>query len=355
MGVEFRIKNYELWIIFIELLSIIHYSLFIIQILMNNLKKLKTEYLEYLEIEKNRSQLTIRNYDHYLSKFLDWSMARLPKDITGDLVKRFRLYLNRYQDGKGKSLQKVTQDYYIIALRGFLKYLAKQDIETLTSEKVELGKTPEREVEFLDAEETKRLLDTVRVGNKDFEGDMSTCRLQNLCSLRDRAILELLFSTGLRVSELANLNRENINLKRGEFSIRGKGNKIRLVFISDSAKNALVNYLAKRKDVDSALFIHFKKGSSDKKSAENKNLYSLRLTPRSIQRIVKNYAVKAGITKKVTPHTLRHSFATDLLANGADIRSVQTMLGHSSITTTQIYTHITDKRLKDIHKKFHSE
>jgi len=309
---------------------------------MNNLKKLKTEYLEYLEIEKNRSQLTIRNYDHYLGKFLNWSMARSPKDVTSDLVKKFRLYLNRHIDKKGKKLQKNTQDYYIIALRGFLKYLAKQDIETLASEKVELGKISEREVEFLDAEEIKRLLGSV--GS------------ENLCSLlRDKAILELLFSTGLRVSELANLDRENINLKKGEFSIRGKGNKIRLVFISDSAKNTLASYLAKRKDVDPALFIHFKKGSGNKKPAGNKNLCpSLRLTPRSIQRIVKNYAIKAGITKKVTPHTLRHSFATDLLANGADIRSVQTMLGHSSITTTQIYTHITDKRLKDIHKRFHS-
>lgn len=310
---------------------------------MNNLKKLKTEYLEYLEIEKNRSQLTIRNYDHYLDRFLDWSMARSPEDITSDLVRKFRLYLNRCVDKKGKVLQKNTQDYYIIALRGFLKYLAKQDIKTLASEKVELGKTSEREVEFLDGEEIKRLLDITKIGNKNF------------CSLRDKAILELLFSTGLRVSELANLNRENINLKRGEFSIRGKGNKIRLVFISDSAKNALVNYLAKRKDVDPALFINFRKGESAKKIAGNKNLCSLRLTPRSIQRIVKSYAVKAGIVKKVTPHTLRHSFATDLLTNGADIRSVQMMLGHSSITTTQIYTHITDKRLKDIHKKFHSK
>ena len=204
----------------------------------------------------------------------------------------------------------------------------------------------------------------MRVVNRHTEGDMSTCRLQYACSLlsnlRDKAILELLFSTGLRVSELVNLNRENINLKRGEFSIRGKGSKIRLVFISDSAKNALVDYLSKRKDVEPALFIRHRKIKGDKKSTataiRNKHAYSLqlRLTPRSIQRIVKNYAVKAGITKKVTPHTLRHSFATDLLANGADIRSVQVMLGHSSITTTQIYTHITDKRLKDIHKKFHS-
>lgn len=330
---------------------------------MNYIKKLKTEFLEYLEIEKNRSQLTIRNYDHYLNKFLDWAMIENPKDINSELVRRFRLYLNRYQNKKGKGLQKNTQDYYIIALRGFLKYLSKKDIKTLSSEKVELGKISKKEVEFLDTEETKRLLDIT----PNLKGEQTFVRLRDLNSLlRDRAILELLFSTGLRVSELANLNRENVNLKRDEFSVRGKGDKIRLVFISDSAKNALLNYLAKRKDLDPALFINFRK-AKNKKTTKNKHpegdisqcrlqdACSLRLTPRSIQRIVKNYAVKAGLTKKVTPHTLRHSFATDLLANGADIRSVQIMLGHSSITTTQIYTHVTDKRLKDIHKKFHSK
>jgi len=302
----------------------------------DKIKNLKTEFLEYLEIEKNRSQLTIRNYDHYLSCFLEWAMIYSPEDITAELVRKFRLYLNRRKDEKDRSLKKKTQDYYIIALRGFLKYLAKQDIKTLASEKVELGRTQEREVEFLEADEIKRLLGSV-------EG-------KTLCSLRDKAILELLFSTGLRVSELASLNRDSINLKSGEFSIRGKGGKIRLVFVSDSAKNAIINYIEKRKDVDVALFIHFKEGNS---KIGNKS--SLRLTSRSIQRIVKKYAVKAGIVKKVTPHTLRHSFATDLLQNGADIRSVQSMLGHSSITTTQIYTHITDRRLKDIHKKFHSK
>ena len=302
----------------------------------DKIKSLKTEFLEYLEIEKNRSQLTIRNYDHYLNCFLEWAMIFSPEDITADLVRKFRLYLNRRKDEKNRSLKKQTQDYYIIALRGFLKYLAKQDIKTLASEKVELGRTQEREVEFLEVEEIKRLLGSV-------EG-------KNLCSLRDRAILELLFSTGLRVSELASLNRDSINLKSGEFSIRGKGGKIRLVFVSDSAKNAIISYINKRKDVDIALFIHFKEGSG-----KTGNKDSLRLTPRSIQRIVKKYAIKAGIVKKVTPHTLRHSFATDLLQNGADIRSVQSMLGHSSITTTQIYTHITDRYLKDIHKKFHSK
>lgn len=309
---------------------------------MDKIKNLKIEFLEYLEIEKNRSQLTIRNYDHYLERFLDWAMVRNPEDITSELVRKFRLYLNRYKDEKGRSLKKTTQDYYIIALRGFLKYLAKQDIKTLASEKVELGKTQEREVEFLEAEEVKRLLESAK-GNR-------------LADLRDKAILELLFSTGLRVSEIAGLDKENINLKSGEFSIRGKGGKIRLVFISDSAREALLNYISKRKDLDSALFVHFKKGSgggNKNANTKNKTDSSLRLTARSMQRIVRKRAVKAGIVKKVTPHTLRHSFATDLLMNGADIRSVQTMLGHSSITTTQIYTHITNKHLKDVHRRFH--
>lgn len=307
---------------------------------MDNIKKLKTEFLEYLEIEKNRSQLTIRNYDHYLNCFLGWAMVRSSENITAELVRKFRLYLNRRKDEKNRGLKKQTQDYYIIALRGFLKYLAKKDIKTLASEKVELGKSEEREVEFLELEEIKRLISAVS-GNE-------------ISDLRDKAILELLFSTGLRVSELSGLNKNSVNLKTGEFAVRGKGGKIRLVFISDSAKSALVNYLEKRKDVDSALFVNIKNPLQNNK--DNKKTDSLlRLTPRSIQRIVKKYAIKAGIVKKVTPHTLRHSFATDLLMNGADIRSVQSMLGHSSITTTQIYTHITNKHLKDIHKKFHSQ
>ncbi|MCK5491256.1 MAG: tyrosine-type recombinase/integrase [Candidatus Pacebacteria bacterium] len=302
------------------------------------INKLKNEYLEYLEIEKNRSQLTIRNYDHYLSRFFQWSKIDNPSKITSELVRKFRLYLNRYSNEKGETLKKVTQDYYIIAIRGFLTYLAKQDIPSLPSDKIELGKTPDREVEFLELDEVKRLI-SASEGN-------------TISDLRDKAILELLFSTGLRVSELSNLNRENINLKSGEFSIRGKGGKIRIVFISDSARDTLAAYLKERKDLDPALFIHLKNPSQD---TEKKSASLLRLTPRSIQRIVKSCATKAGIVKKVTPHTLRHSFATDLLMNGADIRSVQSMLGHSSITTTQIYTHITNKHLKDIHTKFHSK
>lgn len=302
----------------------------------NNVKKLKNEFLEYLEIEKDRSQLTIRNYDHYLCFFLNWSELNRPEQITAEVVRKYRLYLNRYKNDNEKGLKKVTQDYYIIALRGFLKYLAKRDIKTLAGEKIELGKSHDREVEFLETEEVMRLIKSAN-GSK-------------ISDLRDKAILELLFSTGLRVSEVSRLNRDNVNLKSGEFSVRGKGDKIRLVFISDSAKDAIINYLKRRKDVDPALFVNMKKS----KKEDCQNVSQMRLTPRSIQRIVKKYAIKAGIVKKVTPHTLRHSFATDLLMNGADIRSVQSMLGHSSITTTQIYTHITNKHLKDIHTKFHS-
>lgn len=294
------------------------------------IRKLKVQFLEYLEIERGRSELTVRNYDHYLEKFLDWAQIQTPRQINSDLVRRFRLYLNRYEDEKGKKMKRITQDYYVIALRGFLKYMSKQDIETLSSDKIELGKTRDREVEFLELEEVRRLL------SLDFG--------EELQGLRDRAILELLFSTGLRVSELTSLNIENVNLKSGEFAVRGKGSKIRLVFLSDSAKIALIAYLKKRKDVLPALFASF-----------GKNKDYQRLTPRSVQRIVKKYAVRAGIVKKITPHTLRHSFATDLLRNGADIKSVQAMLGHSSITTTQVYTHVTDRHLREIHNRFHSD
>lgn len=306
----------------------------------DSIRKLKTEFLEYLEIEKNRSQLTIRNYDHYLEYFLQWSNIKRPDQINADLVRKFRLHLNRRKDGGEKELKKITQDYYIIAIRGFLNYLAKRDIKTLPSEKIELGKTHDREVEFLEPLEVEKLLSVVKG--------------EDLSSRRDRAILSLLFSTGLRVSELTGLNRDSINFESGEFPVRGKGGKIRLVFISDSAKKIIGDYLEKRKDIDPALFVRVR----DKKSKEldrNKKDEAPRLTPRSMQRIVRKYAIRAGIVKKVTPHTLRHSFATDLLFNGADIRSVQTMLGHSSITTTQIYTHITNKQLKDVYKKYHSK
>lgn len=295
-----------------------------------DLRKLKVEFLEYLEIEKGRSELTVRNYDHYLERFLDWSEVKSPKQINSDLIRRFRLYLNRYEDEKGRKMKRITQDYYVIALRGFLKYMSHRDIETLSSDKIELGKARDREVEFLELEEVERLL--------------SVTQNLNVKDARDKAMLELLFSTGLRVSELTGLDIANVNLRSGEFSVRGKGGKIRLVFLSDSAKKAIVSYLKKRTDLSPALFISFGKNKDCK-----------RLTPRSVQRIVKKYAARAGIVKTITPHTLRHSFATDLLRNGADIKSVQAMLGHSSITTTQVYTHVTDKHLKEIHNRFHSD
>jgi site-specific recombinase XerD len=312
-----------------------------------DLQELKNQFLDYLEIERGRSGKTIANYRAYLDRFLTWAKISQPEKISEELVSRFRLFLNRYESPSGRSLKKATQNYYIIALRSFLKYLAKKNISSLQAEKIEIGKTIQREIEFLEPAEINRIIGAA-------EG-------KTLKSLRDRAILELLFSSGLRVSELTNLNRDKINLKNQEFSVRGKGDKIRLVFISDSAKTALERYLEKRTDIDPSAFVRdvqgLKKFSSKKSSspARGEMSDSLRLTPRSIQRIVKYYAAKAGIIKDVHPHTFRHSFATDLLSNGADIRSVQTMLGHSSITTTQIYTHITNPRLKEIHKNFHSK
>ena len=303
---------------------------------MQNLKDLKIQYLEYLEIEKNRSPKTLENYGRYLDRFLQFAKISNAGDITEDLIRQYRLYLNRLKDTKGNSFKKITQNYHIIAIRNFVKYLAKRDIKSVPAEKVELGKQEDREVTFLETDELKRLL-------KSPEGD-------NLDSLRDRAVLGTLFSTGMRVSELCSLDRNKIDTTRGELSIRGKGSKIRVVFLSDDAKEDISKYLSKRSDVDGALFIRIPKSKTFTKDSD------LRLTSRSIQRIVEKYATKAGIVgKNVSPHTLRHSMATDLLRNGADIRSVQSMLGHSSITTTQIYTHVTDKQLHEVHKKFHNK
>ena len=302
-----------------------------------DIKQLKTQYLEYLEIEKDRSQKTIENYDHYLERFFAWAKIKSPADITDELIRSYRLYLNRMSDEKGRPLKKITQNYHIIAVRNFLKYLAKRDVKALSADKIELGKTQRMEVEFLDSDEIDRIFEAVAG--------------LDLKSLRDRAIIELLYSSGLRVSELTNLNRDQVNLKTQEFSVRGKGGKIRVVFISDRAKNSLEQYFEKRPDVDPAVFAR----SGIKRLEKNNKSDNLRLTPRSIQRIVKHYALKAGIVKDVHPHTLRHSFATDLIANGADIRSVQEMLGHSSVTTTQIYTHVTNKQLKEVHKAFHGK
>jgi site-specific recombinase XerD len=300
---------------------------------MPDISGLVNDFLEYLEIERNRSKKTIENYAHYLRRFLDWAKIENTGQINAENLRKYRIFLNRYKDEKGQTLKKITQNYHIIAIRNFLKYLAKRDIAAISADKIEISRSPAPTVEFLEPEELDRLLNSA-------SGD-------GIRNLRDRAILELLFSAGLRVSELVSVNRDQINLKTQEFSIRGKGSKVRVVFISDTARNAVQRYVEKRKDIDPALFIRIlKKGEVPKKS--------LRLTPRSVQRIVKYYAAKAGIVKDVHPHTLRHSFATDLLMNGADIRSVQAMLGHSSITTTQIYTHVTNQGLKEVHKAFHA-
>lgn len=300
-----------------------------------NIEKYKREFLEYLEIEKGSSLKTVENYDRYLSRFLQFVKIEKSKDITDENVREFRLFLNRQSGARVKGqtqagMKKNTQNYYLIALRVFLKYLIKRDIPTLSPDKIELAKIKERSLDLISEKELERLL--------------SGPDGADLKNFRDKAILELFFSTGLRVSELASLNRD-LDLSKGEFSIRGKGEKVRVVFLSDTAKKAIKEYLSKRKDMEEAMFIQV--------SAINKKGVS-RLTPRSIERIVKYYAIKAGISKKVTPHVIRHSFATDLLQNGADIRSVQMMLGHSNIATTQIYTHITDKQLQEVHKKFHS-
>ncbi len=300
------------------------------------LSLLITDFLEYLELERNASQLTIRNYDHYLKRFLEFSKDLKPEDIDLNLIRKYRLYLSRYTDPQTKRpLKRVTQNYFMIALRAFLRYLARQDISSLSPEKVELGEVEARPLKVLDENALKSLLEAPQVSK--------------IMGMRDRAILETLFSTGLRVSELANLNRDTINLDRREFSIIGKGSKERIVFLSDSAVFWLDKYLAFRKDIFKPLFIRFQ-GRIDM----SENGEGMRLTPRSIERIIEKYVKKLGLSVKATPHTLRHSFATDLLINGADIRSVQEMLGHSSIQTTQIYTHVTNAHLKDVHKAFHS-
>ncbi|MBI3291030.1 tyrosine-type recombinase/integrase [Candidatus Falkowbacteria bacterium] len=298
------------------------------------MKKIIQQFLEYLEVERGRSINTIDNYKFYLNRFADFAKIKSPGQIDLNLIRRYRLWLNREIKVKGEPLKKSTQNYHLIALRSFLKYLAKQDVSSLAPEKIELARMPERQVDFIEGDDLERLL----------EAPLKTEEAE-IIKLRDKAILELLFSTGLRVSELASLKKDQVNLQKDEFTIRGKGGKLRVVFLSNQVKYWLKKYLEKRKDLAESLFIRHDRAKGKK---EPKNL-----TPRSIQRIVQGYAKAAGITKKVTPHTMRHSFATDLLINGADIRSVQAMLGHSSITTTQIYTHVTNQQLRDVHKAFH--
>ncbi len=305
-----------------------------------SLKQLKTQFLEYMEIEKGRALRTVENYDHYLTVFLEQTKITDPKDITDDKIRNFRIWLNRQSTGNnratGDTIKKKTQNYYLIALRTFLKFLAKRNITSLPADHIELAKIGERQIDVISQEELKRLLDAPN-GEKNLERRS-----------RDKAILEMLFSTGLRVSELCSL-KNDLDWRLDEFPIRGKGGKVRVVFLSKEAKKAVKDYLALRKDMSDALFVKIPEVRPMGK------LTSEALTRRSIERIVKRYATIAGISKKVTPHVIRHCFATDLLSNGADIRSVQAMLGHANIGTTQIYTHVTDKHLRDIHKKFHNK
>lgn len=300
-----------------------------------NINELKQQFLEHLEIEKGRSLKTVENYDRYIKRFIEFAQVTDPKDITEEVLRKYRLWLNRQSNEKKtigiqETLSKKTQNYYLIALRMFLKYLLRRKVDSLSPDQIDLAKVSQRDLDLINEDELKRLINTPK-GN-------------DIKELRDRALMELLFSTGLRVSELCSLNRDSVDMKREEFSIRGKGGKVRVVFVSDGAKEILKEYLNKRQDTEDAMFVQI----GGKKSED------MRLTPRSVERIIAFYARKAGISKKVTPHVIRHSFATDLLRNGADIRSVQVMLGHSNISTTQIYTHITDRELKNIHKKFHS-
>ncbi len=327
-----------------------------------NIKEYIDEFLTDIIVEKQLSKKTKENYEHYLFRFSEFAGEKLLADqVTLPLVKKYRLHLIELEDRNGTPLSEKTQNYHVIALRAFLKYLRKLDIETLAPEKIELGKEKPREVEYLTREELERLFEIVgETFQQKKEHIESQTRIKNkekrvhelrLRSLRDRAIIEMLYSTGLRVSELAKLSRQDVDLTRMEFRVRGKGSKIRIVFISERAKEHLENYLSERTDNHTPLFLNYARRHI--KNADILKEKERQLTTVSIETIVRTYAQLAGILKKVTPHVLRHSFATELLINGADIRSVQEMLGHSSITTTQIYTNITHKHLKEVHEKFH--
>ena len=294
-----------------------------------NAEAAKRQFLEYIEIERGRAVKTIENYDHYLSRYFSQMHIRDVGDISEQNVREFRLWLNRQPGTAAGSMKRRTQNYYMIALRAFLKFLRKRDIAAISPEKIELAKLPERQLDLITPAELARLMQAAH-GTEEK-------------NLRDTAILELLFSTGLRVSELCALDTD-LDLTQDSFSVRGKGDKVRVVFLSPTAKNAVAAYLKARKDMAEALFVNVPRGKA----------IPARLTPRSVERLIETCARKAGITKKVSPHILRHVFATDLLNNGADIRSVQQLLGHASINTTQIYTHITDSHLREIHRKYHS-
>ena len=295
------------------------------------IEKLLEDYLNYLEIEKNRSPKTRENYEHYLNAFIKFGELKTEKDITSERVRDFRLFLARSKTSQNEILKKNTQAYYIIALRNFLKYMIKRDFNVLAPDKIELPKIPQRQIEIIEYDDLERLLAAPQ-GN-------------DLRQLRDKAILETFFSTGLRLSELCQLNRF-LNFERGEITVRGKGNKLRVVFLSPGAKKAIKNYLGKRTDAEEALFISLTKAKNPKVIG--------RIIPRTVQRLVDYYSRKAGIQERVTPHMIRHLYATDLLINGADLRSVQELLGHANVSTTQIYTHLTNKELREVHQAFHA-
>lgn len=305
---------------------------------MEEIHSLINTFLEYLEIEKNASKLTIRNYRFYLYRFEQWLQKNYPEitidQVNTDIVRKFRLYLASYSDEKGMSLKRITQSYHIIALRSFLRFLIRNDYETLSPEKIDLPKAESKSLKFLEKNHLRELVNSVD--------------LSNIQGFRDRAILETLFSTGLRVSELVRLNRGQINFETREFGVIGKGGRARIVFLSDSASHWLTEYLNMREDAYKPLFIRYSRDQNGLDDGER-----MRLTSRSVERIVQKYVRKARIPVEATPHTLRHSFATDLLSNGADLRSVQEMLGHKNISTTQIYTHVTNPQLKEVHKKYH--
>ena len=297
------------------------------------MNKLLLEYLQYLEVERGYSERTLTGYGFFLKRFLEWARPLSPQEITQDKVREFRARLLHVKNAAGKGLAKKTQNYHLIALRGFLRYLIKNGHKTMSPEEVELAKVPERQIDFLDENEVGRLLDAP---------GGSTLR-----DLRDKAIIEVLFSTGLRVSELCSLGRYDVDFTKSEFSVRGKGGKIRVVFLSDNAKASLQKYLEARPDIGTCMFTGIPRDESAQVKQE-----SGPITPRTIERIVKKYAVKAGIARKVTPHTLRHMLGTELLRGGANLRAVQMILGHQNVSTTQIYTHYANEELKEVHKKF---